>query len=415
MFEAMTDANPSRFPHLGGGRAVSEELAEVVEAAKRIVAESEPAIFEGKDASRIMEMFAEGERVMAAGKALWARRVAESGAWRASGERSAAHYLAIKTGTSVGQAVNVIETASRLAELPMTEQALRAGKLSETQAKEIASAAAADPKAEKKLLEVAAKESLVGLKEECSRVRAAALPDEQKRYHRIHTRRRLRRWTEADGTYRVDVSMTPDAGAQLNAALDPIIDKIFLDARKQGRKESYEAYGADALLELARSARKNSPTKGPSAMVHVFVDYKALKRGHTKDGEVCEIAGVGPIPVATAEAMATDCYLRVLVKDGIDIKTVSHPGKTINARLRTALHARGYRCAVPGCGVRHHLQIDHTKERRDRGQTQLDNLDWLCPHHHYLKTHKGYVLAGKPGERIWLAPGETPPTPGPSP
>jgi hypothetical protein len=70
---------------------------------------------------------------------------------------------------------------------------------------------------------------------------------------------------------------------------------------------------------------------------------------------------------------------------------------------------------VPGCGTRHHLQIDHTEERRDDGLTKLDNLDWLCPYHHYLKTHKGYVLAGKPGERVWLAPGDPPPDSGPSP
>lgn len=25
------------------------------------------------------------------------------------------------------------------------------------------------------------------------------------------------------------------------------------------------------------------------------------------------------------------------------------------------------------------------------------NLDWLCPYHHYLKTHLGYVLGGDPG------------------
>jgi hypothetical protein len=389
-----------------------------LKALKESVAEAEPDLLDGRSAMKMMQIYAEHERVAAAGKALMARRVAESGAWRKSGEKSAAHFVAAKTGTSVGQAVNVIETANRLADLPQTEKALREGKLSETQAKEIASAAAADPKSEKKLLDVAAKESLVELKEQCVRVRAAALPDEKERYARIHARRRLRTWTDAEGAFRLDALLTPDAGAKVVAALEPLRERIFREARKQGRKEPYDAYGADALVELAASSRaggKVAAATGPGAMVHVFVDYQALKRGHTVNGEVCEIGGVGAIPVATAEALATDCYLRVLVKDGIDIKTVSHPGKTINVRLRTALLARGYKCAVPGCGTRHHLQIDHTKERRDDGLTKLDNLDWLCPYHHYLKTHKGYVLAGKPGARTWLAPGDPPPEPGPSP
>jgi hypothetical protein len=389
-----------------------------LKALKESVAEAEPAILEGKSAVKMMELYAEAERVAAAGKALMAKRVADSGAWRAGGEPSAAHFLAAKTGVPVGRAVNLLETASRLAELPHTERALKAGKLSETQAAEIASAAAAAPESEKELLAVAAKESLTELKEQCARVRAAALPDYNERYQRIHARRRLRTWTDPEGALRLDALLTPDAGAKVIAALEPLKERIFNAARKHGRKESYEAYAADALVELAHGTgrgTKGSATGAPAAMVHVFVDHKALTRGSTTNGEVCEIAGVGPIPVATAEALATDCYLRVLVKDGIDIKTVSHPGKTINARLKSALLARGYRCAVPGCGVRHHLQIDHTKERHDDGLTQLDNLDWLCPHHHYLKTHKGYVLAGKPGARIWLPPGSPPPDTGPSP
>jgi hypothetical protein len=58
--------------------------------------------------------------------------------------------------------------------------------------------------------------------------------------------------------------------------------------------------------------------------VNVFVDHAALVRGHTATGEVCEIAGVGPIPVATARALAIDAYLRVLVTDGTDITAVAH-------------------------------------------------------------------------------------------
>jgi hypothetical protein len=46
-----------------------------------------------------------------------AKQVANSGRWRRSGERSAAHFVARKAGTTVGQAVATLETR-RLAELP---------------------------------------------------------------------------------------------------------------------------------------------------------------------------------------------------------------------------------------------------------------------------------------------------------
>ena len=137
-------------------------------------------------------------------------------------------------------------------------------------------------------------------------------------------------------------------------------------------------------------------------MVHVFVDHAALVRGSTENGELCEIAGVGPVPVATARALANDAYLKVLVTDGIDIKAVSHPGRNIPTRIRTALVSRGYVCARPGCGCRRNLQIDHVKPVHEDGPTELDNLDWLCPHDHYLKTHKGYVLAGPPGNVLGI-------------
>ena len=385
-----------------------------LKALKESVAEAEPQTLEGKSAMAMMEIYAEAERVAAAGKALMARRVADSGAWRSSGEKSPAHWMASKTGTSVGQAVNVLETAARLTELPQTEQALRSGELSETQAKEIASAAAAAPGKEGDLLKVAAKEDLLTLKERCARVKAATVADESERYSRVHRRRRLRTWTDQEGAFRLDAVLTPDSGAKVMAALEPYRERVFRAARKQGRREPYEAYAADALVEMAENSGSgsNKPDRmNPKNMVHVFVDHAALVRGHTEDGEMCEIAGVGPVPVATARALAADAWLKVLVSDGVDIKTVSHPGRTIPARIRTALVARGYVCARPGCGTRRHLQIDHIKPVEEGGPTELVNLDWLCPHDHYLKTHKGYVLAGPPEARTWHPPGERGPAP----
>jgi len=207
-----------------------------LKALKESVAEAEPATLEGKSAMAMMELYAEAERVAAAGKSLMARRVADSGAWRSSGERSPAHLVASKTGTSVGQAVDVLETAARLSELPQTEKAVRAGELSETQAKEIASAAAAAPQRESELLKVAATEDLTTLKERCARVKAAAVADESERYARVHRRRRLRTWTDHGGAFRLDAVLTPDSGAKLMAALEPYRERVFKQAREQVAK-----------------------------------------------------------------------------------------------------------------------------------------------------------------------------------
>jgi len=366
-----------------------EQVAKATELLRAAVGGLDPEVLEGASAIKLVEAFAEAERLGAAGKALAARRVADSGAWRTSGEKSAAHWMAAATKTSVGAAVTTLETAGRLSELPRTEAAVRAGRLSEAQAKEVASAGAACPSSEGELLDTAATESVAGLRERCAQIRAAALSDERERYHRIHARRRLRHWSDPDGAFRLDALLTPDGGAAVLAALEPVTEAIFKEARQAGRREPYEAYKADALVAVAAHSRDcdAAPERsGPAALVHVVVDHGALTRGSVRAGETCEIPGVGPIPAATAGALASDAILAALVADGSDVTKVCNLGRTIPARLRSALMARDRKCVVPGCDARHHLQIDHIRPLSEGGLTRLANLSRLCPYHHYLKT-----------------------------
>ena len=395
-----------------------ERMFDRVKQARRLlkdaIAELDPDVLEAKSAARLVEDFAEIERLAAAGKALAARRMATSGVWRKDGARSAAHWLARHTGTTVGHAVATIETAQRLAELPATEKAVRTGKLSEVQAKEIASAAAADPSSEQKLLGVASSDGVATLREQCARVKAAATNDENGRYNKIHRSRYLRHWSDAEGAFRLDARLTPDAGAVVVAALERLKDKIFKEARKQGRREPYNAYAADALVEMAKHARTSNASgsrRSPGTLVRILVDHDALERGHTQNGERCEIEGIGPIPVATATALAQDSILAALSSDGTDIYTVTHLGRRVTARQRTALEVRDPCCVVAGCEVRDHLEIAHVTGRREGGPTKLDNLARLCPWHHHLKTYKGWVLSGGPGRWRFDPPGK----PGPDP
>ncbi|HET6919327.1 MAG TPA: hypothetical protein VFI46_07665, partial [Jiangellaceae bacterium] len=68
---------------------------------------------------------------------------------------------------------------------------------------------------------------------------------------RLHAQRRLRRWTDAEGGWNLSARGTPQAGAAFNTAIDPIIDALFQDARRAGRREPVEAHGFDALIHLA--------------------------------------------------------------------------------------------------------------------------------------------------------------------
>jgi len=367
----------------------------------------DPEALEPSFAATLVDKFSQVERLGAAGKTIAAGRVVASGVWRASGERSPAHWMARQTGASVGQAITTLETAERLRDLPGTDQALREGKLSDVQAKEIASAAAASPCSEAQLLQTAATEGVAALKERCLKVKATYTSDEAARHEGIRRSRSLRWWSDPQGAFRLDARLTPEAGAVILAALEPYRERIFRQARKAGLKEPYQAYAADALVEMAEHTRRctTEPHKtSPLTMVHVRVDHAALVRGDTAGGETCEIPGVGPISASTAKALMSDCILSVLVTDGQDIKSVSHPGRTIRAGLRRAIDERDQVCVVPSCNERRYLQIDHIQPIAEQGPTRLENLAKLCNWHHYLKTHQRYQLSGGPGAWSWHPP-----------
>ena len=66
-------------------------LQEMEAALREIVAGLEPEALSAEAAADLVDTFVSMEKLVAAGKALAARRVADSNLWRGAGERSAAH------------------------------------------------------------------------------------------------------------------------------------------------------------------------------------------------------------------------------------------------------------------------------------------------------------------------------------
>src|ERR1700736_832453 len=229
-------------------------LAELLAATEAFAAGFDPAVLTGADTARVMRDAAVMENMWATVKALAASWAADTGMWRQAGDRSPAHHLARTAGTSVGQAADAIDTARRLETLPQVAALARRGELSAAQSSLIASAATVDPSAQSDLLARAAKASLAELRDECTRVRAAAEPDPEARRARIHRARHLRSYTDGEGAWNLRVRDHPEGGAEFMAAVAPIADRLFAQARAEGRKEPLEAYAADALRELAALA-----------------------------------------------------------------------------------------------------------------------------------------------------------------
>jgi len=78
-----------------------ESLADVRDAVGRYVAGFDAALLGAADAAPVVKEASAIEKMAATLKAIAAARVAQTEAWRAGGDRSAAHHLARTTGTSV--------------------------------------------------------------------------------------------------------------------------------------------------------------------------------------------------------------------------------------------------------------------------------------------------------------------------
>ena len=372
------------------------------------------------DAARAARLVSSGERVRRLGDAIrtiGVGQVERTNGWKGQGAKSVSEWLSIETDCAHYEAQSVVVLANQLQHLPVTQAALRNGSLSGTQAVEVARGAIVAPNTETQLLNLAQHATVRDLRDATSRVVAAAT-DEAERHRQVHQSRYLKSWTDLDGSFNLKARMTVANGALVMAALKPLQDEVFKAARKSGAHERPEAYAADALIALCEKANNASSrpahgvseakTRRPHAVINIRVDIDALKRGHTEHGEVCEIAGVGPIPVASATEYLGEAFLKLLVVDGVDIKTVAHMGRAIPAALRTAVEERDRVCQVPTCDMSLGLEIDHIVPFAEGGAASLENLVRLCKRHHLQKTHDGFRLVramdGEGGAWKWRAP-----------
>ncbi|MFN2504867.1 MAG: hypothetical protein ABR540_11700, partial [Acidimicrobiales bacterium] len=71
-----------------------DDVAAAVAGMRRSVAALEPGCLTGEQAARLLDLFAEAERLAVAGRTLVTRRIEETNLWRREGNRSAAEYVA---------------------------------------------------------------------------------------------------------------------------------------------------------------------------------------------------------------------------------------------------------------------------------------------------------------------------------
>jgi len=398
----------------------------------------------GAEPAAALKTLATHERAVAACRLRLTARAESMHQWQREGYDSFEDWLAATHGTSRGRARQRARTARKVKDRPKTARALADGEISEDEAEVVADAADKNPEAEDDLIGAAKNKgrSHKDLQDRAAKAKAAA-EDDKARARRLRRDRTARWGRDRDGHWFLRAKLEPQVGAQAQRRLETIQSRLFGSNRRDGNREPRDRYAADALAELlagpahqTQKTGRNTPTRtqpaaAPSAdaaadpatptpaagratpvpaptpkAAVLLIDLDAYRRGHVLSGDTCEIRGVGPVPVEVAMEWLDDAFIKAVITDGTDIRTVTHFGRHRPAILDTALQLRDPKCVVPRCDNTFQ-EWDHRIRHTDHGPCSLENLRGLCPSHHRQLTHDGYRLEGGPGRWRWIGPDGT--------
>ena len=310
--------------------------------------------------------------------------------------------VARSAGSTAREVEGSVKAADALSQLPDAELAARQGRLSTTQLALVTEGAKGDPGAAAELVAVAERSSLKELADEVGR-RLSAGPGAEERRKAAHAGRYLRAHTGSDGAWYLHAKGTVEDGAQVMAAITPLADRAFDQARKAGKRQEPDAYAFDGLVALATAGGAGRLNINLS----VHMDWDCIIRGFPLEGERCEIVGVGPTtPQAVLALLGTgDPFIKAILTKGQDVVGVAHLGRRPNAYQRSALDWLFPTCAAEGCGASSSwLETDHREDWARTHFTVLGLLDRLCPRHHRMKTHQGWKLVDGKGKRPFVGP-----------
>jgi hypothetical protein len=380
----------------------------------------DPQMVSAREAAELVDILSTIDHLAAAGLAQAGNRVAGTDLWRRDGATSAAAWLAQRTGTTTGEAVGLLKVGRAVEHAPDTLDALRKGAVSTSQAGPIAEVEKVAPDQAAPLIEKATSTptSVPEIRQEAAQIINGASgetdADKRRRWQKV---RHLRSGTTFDGMGWGRWELPPLEHAEVMSFVRERAERLFQKARAEGRHEPPEAYAADALHQLASYARRcgahadlgTADETGPAdhirpamvpevddrweaAKVIVKIDLGALLRGEVLPGEVCEIAGQGPIAVDDAwQAAEGGAFVAAVLTRGTTIERLYHFGRRPTALQRTGLEwFHGLQCSIDGCTSSARLEADHVAEWASTRITDLGDLTLACGLHHDMKTYQGF-------------------------
>jgi len=234
---------------------------------ERALKRYDPAVFVVSDTLRVFSVAESISRSVSALKMKAARRVEQSKIHEDEGHRSAGEYIAGIIGQPVAKSAETLDLARALEAHPVILAAFNKGRLSESQARQIASAADVDPTIARELIQIAIKKSFGELRAACQRVRSKKQTgeDAEDRYEQMRKRRCLRTWIDAEGYGRLEATLMADSLGVIRSALKPFEEQVRDQHRKSDDYQSHAVYAADALVAMAIASAADSGATGAGA------------------------------------------------------------------------------------------------------------------------------------------------------
>ncbi len=302
-------------------------------------------------------------------------------AWAEDGATSMGAWLTYRLGVSQRTGSEWARVGTALESLPALAEAFGEGRLSFDQVAPLT-----------RLGDDSLAEEAVGwTAAQCAAVARRARPVKDD----VHPRRGLRwRWDLDERMLQLRGKLPEDQGATVVAALEAMADSYKPDP-ETGTFEPYQARCADALAELASShlGAQASPDR-------VTVVIHAEAGAFVGEG-VAEIDGGPVISAETLRRQSCDCRAEVVAHDPEGkVVGVGRARRTVPAWLARQVRRRDGGCRFPSCERRRWGQAHHRVHWADGGPTDLDNLLWLCPHHHRFVHERGWRIEGDPDDQV---------------
>jgi hypothetical protein len=363
------------------------DLRELLASLRAALARFDASALTGAECAALLAELTTARKTCEATEAVVAARAAANGAHRRAGYAAAPDWLAALSGSTVHDARVALETVAEVAVCPDTRDALFSGRVSMAQAREITQTEMVAPGNEAELLELATAGGLRRVRDVARERRAEAIgPDEL--YARQRAARSFVHWRDELGMVCYRGRALPEVGV-------PLVKRIETEARRVRRDSSstepFEAYGADAFAAIVADGGAG---RSNSADLVLVSDVAAWLRGHGHVGEVSKIVAGGPLPVSVLRALSENPFYKVVLHDGTQVLTVAHYGRSLPARVRTALELGfppefdGAVCSKEGCDRRHELEWDHDDPVANGGATNTGNVGPLCKPDHRSKTER---------------------------